>query len=97
MSEEKRDFLGYLKSMVAMGASDLHVKVGAPPTYRVDGTLFPMDERSCTTADLQNLAETVLQPVRVFAHSITSPGAPLGPPAMAAIRSSLQQSASISD
>ena len=64
MSEEKRDFLGYLKSMVAMGASDLHVKVGAPPTYRVDGTLFPMDERSCTTADLQNLAETVLQPVR---------------------------------
>ena len=46
MSDEKRDFLGYLKSMVAMGASDLHVKVGAPPTYRVDGTLFPMDERS---------------------------------------------------
>ena len=64
MSEEKRDFLGYLKSMVAMGASDLHVKVGAPPTYRVDGTLYPMDEPACSTADLNNLADTVLPPVR---------------------------------
>jgi twitching motility protein PilT len=64
MSEEKRDFLGYLKSMVAMGASDLHVKVGAPPTDRVDGTLYPMDEASCSTADLNHLADTVLPPVR---------------------------------
>src|SRR5580765_4598962 len=64
MSEEKRDFLGYLKSMVAMGASDLHVKVGAPPTYRVDGTLYPMDEAACSTADLNHLADTVLPPVR---------------------------------
>lgn len=60
MSEEKRDYLGYLRSMVAMGASDLHVKVGAPPTYRIDGTLFPMEGEPCSGADLQALAETVL-------------------------------------
>jgi twitching motility protein PilT len=60
MSEEKRDFLGYLRSMVAMGASDLHVKVGAPPTYRVDGVLYPMDGAPCSAADLQDLSETVL-------------------------------------
>ena len=60
MSDEKRDFLGYLRSMVAMGASDLHLKVGAPPTYRIDGTLFPMEEESCSGADLKHLAEVVL-------------------------------------
>src|SRR5262249_26065186 len=64
MSEEKRDFLGYLKSMVAMGASDLHLKVGAAPTYRVDGTLYPMDEPPCSSADLNALAEVVLSPAR---------------------------------
>jgi twitching motility protein PilT len=64
MSEEKRDFLAYLRSMVAMGASDLHIKVGAPPTFRVDGTLMPLDEPSCSTADLNHLADTVLPPIR---------------------------------
>ena len=26
------------------GASDLHIKVGSPPTIRIDGELQPMDE-----------------------------------------------------
>jgi twitching motility protein PilT len=61
---EKRDFLAYLKSMVAMGASDLHLKVGAPPTFRIDGVLFGMDEATCTPADLQALTEVVLTPAQ---------------------------------
>ena len=62
--DEKRDFLGHLRSMVAMGASDLHVKVGAPPTYRIDGVLYPMDERPCSVADLDELGDTVLSQTR---------------------------------
>jgi twitching motility protein PilT len=59
---EKRDFHAYLKSMLTMGASDLHLKVGAPPTFRIDGVLFGMDETSISAADLQDLVETMLTP-----------------------------------
>ena len=59
---EQRDFLSYLRSMTAIGASDLHLKVGAPPTFRIDGALFAMDEISCSTADLEQLIEIVLAP-----------------------------------
>jgi twitching motility protein PilT len=59
---EKQEFLAYLSSMTAMGASDLHLKVGAPPTFRIDGTLFPMNEPSCSTSDLEKLIGIVLDP-----------------------------------
>ncbi len=62
MSEAKRDFLGYLRNMTTLGASDLHLKVGAQPTYRIDGVLFAMDEAICNVSDLDNLADTVLTP-----------------------------------
>ena len=61
-SAEKRDLHAYLRSMVSLGASDLHLKVGAPPTLRIDGTLFCMDESSCSTADLEELTSIVLTP-----------------------------------
>ena len=33
------DMLTYFEQMGTMRVSDLHLKVGAPPTYRVDGDL----------------------------------------------------------
>ncbi len=34
-----QDMLTYFEHMGTMRVSDLHLKVGAPPTYRVDGDL----------------------------------------------------------
>ena len=31
-----------LTKMIEMGASDLHITVGVPPTIRVDGALIPL-------------------------------------------------------
>ena len=33
------DMLNYFSEQGAMRVSDLHIKVGAPPTYRIDGDL----------------------------------------------------------
>ena len=60
MSEEKRDFFAYLRNMITLGASDLHLKVGAPPTYRIDGVLFAMDESACGASELEELSNAIL-------------------------------------
>ncbi len=60
MSEERRDFFGYLRNMITLGASDLHLKVGAPPTYRIDGVLFAMDEGGCSASELEELSTAIL-------------------------------------
>ncbi len=62
MSEEKRDFLPHLHNMLTVGASDFHLKVGARPTYRIDGELFALDEASCSVSDLEGLADAILTP-----------------------------------
>jgi twitching motility protein PilT len=36
------DMLGYFEEKGAMRVSDLHIKVGVPPTYRVDGNLVKL-------------------------------------------------------
>jgi len=33
------DMLNYFEKQGAMRVSDLHIKVGAPPAYRIDGSL----------------------------------------------------------
>ena len=37
-----RDMLAYFEEHGAMRVSDLHIKVGAPPTYRIDGNLVKL-------------------------------------------------------
>ena len=49
-----------LKQMVGMGASDLHLKVGNKPGYRIDGRIEPLPDHeplsaSCTKAFAQEL------------------------------------------
>ena len=57
-----RDFVPVLHNMVAMGASDLHLKVGAPPTLRIDGQLFGLDEPTCKAGEIAAMIETLLPP-----------------------------------
>ena len=53
-----------LKTAIAQGASDLHIKVGSPPIIRVNGELMPM------TAEKKLLQEDTLK----IAFSVMSPG-----------------------
>ncbi len=59
-NQETRDFHAILANMVAMGASDLHIKVGAPPTMRIDGVLYGVDEPPCMPAEVDLLIQQFL-------------------------------------
>jgi twitching motility protein PilT len=50
-----------LKKTVAMGASDLHIKVGSPPIVRISGVLTILkDEQALTPEDTKNAASSIL-------------------------------------
>jgi len=50
-----------LRGMVQFDASDLHLKVGSPPGYRVEGRIQPVKNiEKLTPADTENLARQVL-------------------------------------
>jgi twitching motility protein PilT len=63
-STSTRDFLPVLQQMVAAGASDLHLKVGVPPTFRIDGVLYSIEEDNVTPADMDRLVDQFLPPER---------------------------------
>ena len=50
-----------LSDAVARGASDLHLKVDAPPYLRIDGLLRPLDHAPLTAADTRQLAIKLLE------------------------------------
>jgi twitching motility protein PilT len=54
-----QNMLNYFEEMGAMRVSDLHIKVGAPPTYRVDGELKKLNGPILT----QDLAEQLILPL----------------------------------
>ena len=56
------DLKALLKEMVPLRASDLHIKAGSPPIYRIDGELKRTDLQSLTPEDLLILAKQVLTP-----------------------------------
>ena len=50
-----------LETAVHRGASDVHLKAGRPPMFRVDGALVPVEKAGVTTADdLQRVALEVM-------------------------------------
>jgi twitching motility protein PilT len=55
-----RDFQPILRHMVAVGASDLHLKVGVPPTLRIDGVLYCLEEERVSPGDMIRLVEQFL-------------------------------------
>ena len=49
-----------LEKMIAMRASDLHLKAGSPPILRVDGVLYPMEERAPSAQELREVCDQLL-------------------------------------
>ena len=59
-----------LQEMVRRNASDLHLKVGRPPTIRVDGELEALEQAPLKPEDLKTLAEQLMtaRQVKQFAE-----------------------------
>lgn len=51
-----------LEEVVKRKASDLHLKLGTPPTVRVDGELVPLDVPQPTLEDMATAVEEILTP-----------------------------------
>jgi twitching motility protein PilT len=59
------NFKMVLQEMVRRNGSDLHLKVGRPPTIRVDGELVPLEHAPLRPEDLKALAEQLMTPRQV--------------------------------
>jgi twitching motility protein PilT len=60
------DFKAVLQQLVQLNASDLHLKVGRPPTVRLNGDLHPLEGFTpLKPEDLKGLAEQLMNPKQV--------------------------------
>jgi twitching motility protein PilT len=59
------DFKQVLQQLVQLSASDLHLKVGRPPTVRLNGDLHPLDFPALKPEDLKSLGEQLMNPKQV--------------------------------
>ena len=58
-------FFSILKTAIKFKASDIHLKVGAPPIVRVDGKLYPFRDFPRLTIDnLKEMSETMMGPAQ---------------------------------
>lgn len=49
-----------LEKLISIGGSDLHLKVGSPPAYRIDGVLHPAELTSLSSDDTRSLLFSLL-------------------------------------
>jgi len=59
------DYKSVLQQMIQHNASDLHLKVGRPPTLRVDGHMVLLDLPALKQEDLRSLAEQIMAPKNI--------------------------------
>jgi len=59
------NFKGVLQELIGRNGSDLHLKVGRPPTVRVDGELETLNQSPLRPEDLRALAEQLMTPRQV--------------------------------
>src|SRR5881398_2970404 len=59
------NFKSVLQKLVQLNASDLHLKVGRPPTVRLNGDLQPLDFPALKPEDLKTLGEQLMNPKQV--------------------------------
>src|SRR4051794_9588385 len=59
------NFKAVLQELIQRNASDLHLKVGRPPTLRVNGDLEPLGRPPMRPEDLKALAEQLMTPRQV--------------------------------
>ncbi len=64
------EFKAVLEQLVRRNASDLHLKIGRPPTVRVNGDLEPLEFQLLRPEDLKGLAEQLMtaRQVKQFAE-----------------------------
>ncbi|MBP6874799.1 MAG: type IV pilus twitching motility protein PilT [Candidatus Eisenbacteria bacterium] len=51
-----------LEKMIARSASDLHLRAGAPPVLRIDGTLVPLDHVPLGMEDMDAITRQIVPP-----------------------------------
>jgi twitching motility protein PilT len=56
------NYKAILQAMVQQHASDLHLKIGRPPTIRLDGELASLDFPALRSEDLRSIGEQILPP-----------------------------------
>jgi twitching motility protein PilT len=61
---EQRTFNQLLAAAVKNGASDIHLKAGAPPALRINGSLLPVKVPALMPEDTQAIAQFVLSTAR---------------------------------
>jgi twitching motility protein PilT len=59
------DYKSVLQHMIQANASDLHLKVGRPPTLRVDGHMVSLELPALRQEDLRSLAEQIMAPKNI--------------------------------
>src|SRR5436309_9182238 len=59
------NFKSVLQELIQRNASDLHLKVGRPPTLRVNGELEPLGRPPMRPEDLKALAEQLMTPRQI--------------------------------
>src|SRR5436190_3874877 len=59
------DYKSVLQHMIQANASDLHLKVGRPPTLRIDGHMMGMELPALRQEDLRSLAEQIMAPKNI--------------------------------
>src|SRR5215204_550906 len=59
------NFKAILQQMVQLNASDLHLKVGRPPTLRINGDLSPLPLAALRPEDMSVLAKELMSPKQV--------------------------------
>lgn len=57
---DSSDLVDYLRKARTLGASDVHITVGAPPAARVDGLLHPLDDYDLDSRTAKELVYGVL-------------------------------------
>src|SRR5712691_2116299 len=59
------DYKSVLQHMIQSNASHLHLKVGRPPTLRIDGHMMSMELPALKQEDLRSLAEQIMAPKNI--------------------------------
>ncbi len=60
MNEVLPTFDGLLEKLTAIAGSDLHLKVGSPPAFRIDGVVHRSDLPSITPADTERYLDEIV-------------------------------------
>ena len=86
------NFKSAITDMVKQGGSDLHLKVGRPPTIRVAGDLIQLAQQPLKPEELKGLAEQIMTPrqVKEFAEKKESDFA-IGVPGVGRFRTNVYQ------